>query len=73
MDLKKRIETITGLDDIFKPVRVRKYIQARAMYACYRTIVDKDSNVSVISTPFPSLLATFIYFIFPDIVYKYIN
>ena len=35
MDLKERVETITGLDDMFKPVRVRKYVQARAMYACY--------------------------------------
>ena len=43
MGLKERIEHLTGLDDIFKPVRVRKYIKARAMYACYRTIVDGDS------------------------------
>jgi len=42
MDLKERIETITGLDDMFKPVRVRKYIQARAMYACYTMKVLKE-------------------------------
>ena len=35
MDLKKRIETITGIDNIFNPLRIRKHVQARAMYACY--------------------------------------
>ena len=35
MGLKERIEYLTGIDDIFKPVRLRSYIKARAMYACY--------------------------------------
>ncbi len=35
MGLKERIETITGIENIFNPLRIRKYVQARAMYACY--------------------------------------
>ena len=47
MGLKERIEYLTGLDDIFKPVRRREYIKARAMYACYRTKVQGGSPSEV--------------------------
>ncbi len=40
MGLKKKIEYLTGIDDIFKPARFRNYIQARAMYACYRSRIN---------------------------------
>jgi len=42
MGLKERIETITGIDDIFNQSRVRKYVQARAIYACYSMKVRKE-------------------------------
>ena len=43
MGLKERIEHLTGLDDIFKPIRRREYVKARAMYACYRTKIQGGS------------------------------
>ena len=43
MGLKERVETITGVDNIFNFLRNRKHVQARAIYACYNVKVLKES------------------------------
>ncbi len=47
MGLKEKIEYLTDIDDIFKSVRLRRYIKARAMYACYRVKIQGGSPSEV--------------------------